>query len=668
MPSHLIYICADAAATNTVTKEFKIKGLLNLTVGRLSQIHIFSKPYEPQFAYGGYKSNIEAFVAATIRKQKLLTNQEEYPFFDNYIPTVPLPLPQVICKLKSNISTDQVTKILEKWQLNGMNSVDIGKGGPAFEIMEPSWKIAFSGLKELAQPQCARVDKRAQVEDLQLLKPVYQFIDGFLATNTYPYKKQDFQLSTSSKRTIEYLGKHLEMRTEDSIYREGYGSNKLSKVALGEEVARPRKVGSTEVEDLTPNIESEVTPGNTVFVAKPSPLPSSTSWGSPASVPNLGGLVFPYFPGMLIYDLPGTRDLIGRYIFRNLGAEEKSSREAYTKLRSSLGSTMNTPQGLILGHVLKGIELSLDAQAQLYLLFDQKLYLGFCLLGDEFRVWAHGGWREARSRDELRADLKEITTADLAAKELLELLKGLSTGIETAFVESLEVKDVVIGGKLLHALGKLEEVVEIEPETRANIVSLIGRCNIPSKYRAITTSNLKWAIEELTVRLDAPISDEEAIYIPATDWSSADSKVYKVLASFGPRSFSLRNSIGEEVTLLSTEDTNIKSYKFLQMRDKTKEMFPFVVYTKTIRECIKDWERVVESGKVKMDFVERAGGIRGSKFYAADKGAILKAFSDAIVAKKFVSKKEATAVLGKRKAGSDDKEPPIDDSTLDGLL
>jgi len=96
MSQHLVYICADASSTNTVTKEFKMKSLQNMTIGRLSQIHVLAKPTEPQFAYGGYKTAIEAFVAATIMKKKLLTSAEEYKLPADFIPSVPLPLPQLM--------------------------------------------------------------------------------------------------------------------------------------------------------------------------------------------------------------------------------------------------------------------------------------------------------------------------------------------------------------------------------------------------------------------------------------------------------------------------------------------------------------------------------------------------------------------------------------------
>jgi hypothetical protein len=668
MPSSLIYLCADASATNTITTEFKIKGLQNLTVGRLSQIHVLAKPHEPQFAYGGYKSNIEAFVAATIRKEKLLTNQEEYPLPETYTPTVPLPLPQVICKLKSSLSQSQVTKIIEKWRTEEISSIDVGKGGPAFEILNPSWRVAFFGLPQLAQLQCARVDKRAQVGDLQLLRPVYQFIDAFLATNTYPYKKEDYAPNESIRRDDVYLGKVVELRNEDNSYRVGYGDlgGKLLKAKIGS-VTDNRKVDDMELNDLTPHIETERFIGNSVFVAKPSPLPSSTSWGSPADVPNLGGLVFPYFPGMLIYDLPGTRDIISRYLFRCLGTSSITCRDAYKALRNCLGSTLNTPQGLILGHVLKGVELSLDAQAQLYLLFDEKLYLGFCLLGSEFRVWAHGGWRDARSKDDLRFDLAEVTTPTQSLKELLDLLKASASKIETAFVERLTVKDINSGSKLLRVLGELEEAEEFSVEDDQRIVSLIGRCNLPSQYRSITLSNIHWALDQLTNQKDAPFDDDEPIYIPPTGWSDFNDKVYRVLAAFGPRSFSLRNATGDEITLLSQKDPAIKKYRFIQIDEKEREMYPFIVYSKTVKEAFKDWKTVVATGKVKMDFTERAGGVRGYKFFGKDKGTILKVLADAIDTGKLVNKQveEKKTVAKKVPVVTD---APISDSVLDSIL
>lgn len=666
MPSHLVYLCADASASNTITKEFKIKGLSTLTIGKLSQLHVMAKPTVTQFAYGGYRNNIEAFVAATLYKKKTLTNQEAYPLPRDYTPTVPLPLPQVICKFKPALTDAQLRKILEGWSKNGMGEIDVGKGGPAYEILEPSWRIAFTGLPQLALPQCARVDKRAQVEDLLLLRPIYQFIDGFLATNTYPYKKEDYKDYESGLEARDYLGRRMEMRNCDDTYRVGYGDGKLQKVEFGATFTVPRMVSKDETNDLTPYIDSTRSIGNTVFVAKPSPLPSSTSWGSPSSVPNLGGLVFPYFPGMLLYDLPGSRDLIGRLIFRCLGDDEVNPKDAYKNLRQKLGSTLNTPQGLILGHVLKGIELSLDSQSQLFLLFDEKMYLGFCLLGLEFSIWAHGLWREARSPEELREDLKEITTPSQSLEELLVLLKGLSTGIETSFLEDLTKSKIETSGAILGILGQLERVGKIEDGTRAKIVSLLGRCNLPDKFKPITPENITWAIEELTLRSDFPFDEDIPIFVPATQWEDSDCKTYKVLASFGPRSFSLRNQTGDEIELLADKDSRAKKYVFIQVSEKSKETHPLIVYTKAIRECVKDWNAVMETRRVRMDFTERAGGIRGNKFWGADKGRVLKAFSDAINKGLLTGKVKPTT--GEKRKRSDEDEVPISNDILEGLL
>lgn len=670
MSSPLIYIAGDANSSNMITKEFKLRALNNMTIGRLSSIHILAKPTEPQYAYGGYKSAIEAFVAATIRKQKLLTSAESYPLPADYIPSCPLPLPQIICKLKSHLTTDQVRKIVESWK-EGRISVVEGAHGPTFEIMEPTWKMVFTSLPVLANPQTIRVDKRAQVEEVFLLRPIYQFIDGFLATNTYPYKKEHFKPGKVGKLQVKYLGERVELRNEDSIWRSGFGSGKLQKVDWESDVTTGRRIGSEEPEDLTPHMDTQRTIGNSVFVAKPSPLPSSTSFGAPSAVPNVGGLIFPYFPGMLMYDLAGVRDLIGRLIFRCLGDHETTPRDAYKKLRNSLGSSMNTPQGLILGHVLKGIELSLDAQAQLFLLFDKKVYLGFCLLGEEFHIWSHGSWRKARTPEELRDDLKLVTTTDQAQEELVAKLQSLNVGIETAFLENVTRETVASGSTLLGILGQLEDAKGVDEVERAEIVALIGRCNLPSAYKLITPANIAWAVEQITLSLDQAFDDSNPIYVPVTGWSESNNKVYRVLASFGPRSFSFRNATGETIKLVDVKDKSVHGYRFIQVGERgMKEPYPFIVYTKTIRECVKDWRVVMDSGEVKMDFVERAGGIRGNKFYGVDKGSVIKVFSDAIIAKKFPKKvdtKPDTDIKGKGKAKEVDNTP-INDDDLDQYL
>jgi len=193
--STLLYLCGVASSINRSTSAFVNRGLTQYTVGRLSQIQAIGKPTELQFAFSGYKGSIEHFVAATANKTKYLTSAEEVPLPDGYIPSVPLPLPALVFRVGAAIKGPLFKKLTEKLTAEGLNQADVGgEAGTAFELMRPSWNTVYNiGVKAFNR-NCARLDGRAQFGDLLLFKPIYQFIDAFLATNTYPYKEDRYAL------------------------------------------------------------------------------------------------------------------------------------------------------------------------------------------------------------------------------------------------------------------------------------------------------------------------------------------------------------------------------------------------------------------------------------------------------------------------------------------
>jgi hypothetical protein len=581
------------------------------TVGRLSQIQVVGKPNEVQFAFGGYKNAIEHFVSATANKTKYLTSAEQVPLPSSYVPTVPLPLPSLVVRIGAAVKGKLLERLLLKLAPEGIGAAKLGgTEGTAFEILRPSWTTVFAMGPNAFNRQCGRLDGRAQFGDLLLFKPIYQFIDAFLATNTYPYKKVDFSSGSTVGSTFVNMRLPLEMRGADGLWRPGFGSKapKRLKLALG--VAREEPIDDMEPTDLTPHLDTMYNVHQSVTVAKPSPLPSSTSWGSPSSVPALGGLLFPYFPGMLQHDLPGARDIIGRLMFRCLGDESTSPRDAYANIRNKMGSVLNTDAGLILHHVLKGMDLALDCQAQLFLVFDKETYLGFCLLGEEFSVWVNGRWHAAESPELLRASLSTLATAEQALEQLAAKLRELSVDMDG--LDSITPDGLQTSYDILSALSRLQ-ISDDEKGTAITkeLFSIIGKCNMSGNYLSVSPENVKWAIEQLTVKKSEAFDKMKfPIYIPPSGWSGLFNKPYVVLASFGPRSISFRNSKGDEFKIPDIKDDKCK----WAQKDGKQETFGLYIYIKTILEAVADWETLVETGKLRVDFTERAGAVRAHRW------------------------------------------------------
>jgi hypothetical protein len=142
--STLLYLCGVASSINKSTSAFVNRGLNQYTVGRLSQIQAVGKPTEQQFAYGGYKTCIEHFVAATANKTKYLTSAESVPLPSSYVPSVPLPLPSMVFRVGAAIKGPVIAKMLKGLQAEGISKADVGgEKDTAFELLRPSWKTVF---------------------------------------------------------------------------------------------------------------------------------------------------------------------------------------------------------------------------------------------------------------------------------------------------------------------------------------------------------------------------------------------------------------------------------------------------------------------------------------------------------------------------------------------
>jgi hypothetical protein len=621
----MIYISGTQSATTPSTAAFRNRNLPGLTIGKLSSIGVLAKPFENQLAYDGYIRNIEAFVYATIVKKKVTVNANHFPIPRDYIPTVPIPIPQTIFRLATKATPAQIEKMKAKFAGEDLESVQLGKGDMCYTITKPSFSTVMNILPRVAMPECARIDNYAQVKAVRCVLQLYQFVDGFLATNTYPYRKSDYNLEKGNR--ISPWAKTLEIRAYENIYRDGYGEkSKYQKIGLGKAVPKGRKIDDLELEDLTPNIDAVVGSTSTVLVAKPSPLPSSTCWGPPNSVPNLGGLTFPYFNGMLAPDVVAFRDLVSKLIFRNLGDEKTDCREAYRVFRQAIGMVASTPQAILLSHVLCGIDLALQAQAQLYLLFDGLVYLGFCLLGSEFEVFIHGKWYSPLSAEDLKVELLEFQTSDAALEALVEQLSLCSDANNESMM--ISKSDITTPRGLCNVLSQVAvDSVDKDSGVIDKISGLLARLSLPTNYKTMSAKNVVWGIEQLTTKQGDDLPDDLPIYVPSTNWNDIGERDYQVLGSFGPKSFSLRNAKGREFVVPDPAE-QFEPFNALDEKGVLKYK-GLIVMEKAIREALKDWRSFVGDATLRMDFEERAAGVRNHIFKDDDKDAIWSILKDA---------------------------------------
>lgn len=633
----LVYLAKQAINGLFATAGFLARGITNYTVASPSELLIFGKPSNKQLAFDGYSSNIEAFICATSIKRKVLCDQSHYPIDPTYEVTLPIALPRTVFALRDKPTAEQEKKMLEAGKDMGLEKVEVGKGH-VYTVERPTLTF-LEKIRRVAPDQCTNLTDYSQIGATISFHQILQFVDLFLATNTYSYKPEDHTGHTGSS-SHPVVDVHYK---DGASWAVGFDTDVAYK-------ARKTSAGWTSIEH--PDVDKEMfhdsmltNAGNAVFVAKPSPLPSNTSWGLPKDCPNSSGIHFPYFDGLQHSDVSFTRSMVNRHFFRNLGSIAKSPKDAFNEFRTKIGPAVSTSSGRAINHILYGIDLALGTQTQLYVLVDNGKYLGFNLLGGYFSIWSNG-WIEPMDEDALKAEMTKYQSHEASLIAFTKLLKDKAV----KWVQGFKIPKVNIkrSQEVLAALGAIDQG-ETHADVLGNIEEALKGLTFPGLYRKMNADNLETAINELLDNQALPKG--QSVYIPVarSAWKSLNSEYAAVICSFGARSFSLIDRGGKASEVALDSSVFKKAIGPKDKADKVKTTLPF--FEKPFHECIADWSKVVQTGKAKVNFAERAIGSRGFLVRGDSMVEIIEIFETAKANGK--TGKGAPKVEGKKKKADD---------------
>lgn len=595
----VIYLAKQALNGLFATSAFIARSITSFTVASPSDLIIFGKPSNKQLAFDGYCNNIEAFVCATSLGRKINCDLNHYPFDPLHKVTVPINLPRTVFALRDKPSEENEKKMMAAGKDMGIEKLELGKGH-VYTIEKPTIEF-LSKIRKVAPDICTGVTDYSQLGATFQFHWIVQSVDLFLATNTYSYRPGDLNQDASKSTLQSHPHVQVEFNGVTS-WANGCGDSvpvKKRKLEVGWE---NRVVTDTAAER---GYDSTLGGANAVFVAKPSPLPSKTSWGLPSECPNTNGIHFPYFEGLHHSDVKFTRSMINKHFFRNLGSSAKGPREAYQEFRSNIGPAVSTPSGRIMNHILYGIDLALGTQTQLYLLFDKDRYYGFNLLGGYFSVWA-GQWVEPAEAKDLQAEMQKYRSHEVSMKALTKMLRDA----KIVFTDSDGVPKGVLktSQHVAALLGRIDQE-KTESDVLEKVENAIGSLVFEGSFRVMNGENLDDAVDELLG--NTPISPGLQVYVPhlRSAWKMLASPYYVPIGSFGARSFSLRDRGGKAVETAITSDVFKMKLTTKDKEDRIRASLPF--FEKPCNECIVDWGTLVNTGKGKFNFAERAIGSRG---------------------------------------------------------
>lgn len=595
----IVYLAKQALNGLFATSAFIARSISNYTVASPSDLIIFGKPSNKQLAFDGYSNNIEAFICATSLKRKVNCDLNHYPIDPEHVVTVPISLPRTVFALRDKPTAENEKKMMLAGKDMGLEKLELGKGH-VYTVEKPTIEF-LTKIRKVANDTCTGVTDYSQLGASIAFYQITQFVDLFLSVNTYSYRPGDLNKADASSTALTHPYVHVEYNGTVN-WANDCGKDtpiKARKLVAGWE---NRTIPDTLEERA---YDSVLGPSNAVFVAKPSPLPSKTSWGLPSECPNSEGIHFPYFEGIHHSDTNFMRKMVNMHFFRNLGSAAKDPRTAFLEFRTAIGPAVSTPSGRVLNHILFGIDLALGTQTQVFLLFDKDKYYGFNLLGGYFSIWA-GQWVNPSSAAELQGVMTRYRSHEVSMRELTKLFK--STQVKYTNVDELPKTTLKTSQQVAITLGLIDQE-KTHDDVLEVIEKAVGALIFEGTYHTMNAENLEWAIDSLFQ--NTPASPGLLVYVPAsrTAWKILSSPYYNVIAAFGARSFSLRDRSGKaKEVFIDSKTFRVKVDEKNKIGD-TRASLPF--FEKPVNECIVDWGALVQSGKGRFNFAERAIGSRG---------------------------------------------------------
>jgi len=339
--------------------------------------------------------------------------------------------------------------------------------------------------------------------------------------------------------------------------------------------------------------------------------------GSATEIPNMPGLLFPYFHGLIKPDATMMKSFIVRRLFFLLGESLDECQARYLDIRRGINSLSTTSIGMAMSHMTLGIELALQTQTRCFVVIEGREYKGFSLLGGRFAIFDSNKFRAPEEADDLRADILCMDPHESAVRGIREKIAEMSVSgkydgpeiVETTFDDPSSLIPVIKGIKI----DSLETEEEIALNAKFKNLNYVGDGYL-AKNPQLVAETLESLYSDSAITLSRPT------YFP-TIRAPVDTKEFALLSKYGPDAPSLWNEKGQVYKCEAKENpsTIVGGKRKMGQLDVFANMPEKILITpKPLSIAIKDMVKMNEQGAIKIDLKERAGKYRNIEVSAED--------------------------------------------------
>jgi hypothetical protein len=594
-----IYLAAQSPNPATTHPIFKQRGLDGLTHAAINNLGIHGRAYLREAAYDGYYRNIDIFLCATNRQERIPTYTKDAELTMSKITDmIPIKMPKVFILPVIELTPDQQDTFMHK--LRDCEPIKHVRGKTtAFILTKPDVRQAMTYLNSTKEGVIAADDTWtpgtfAAMSFLQVV------ITEFLKTNTYP-------AFLAENNRGEFDGGSFIMdhqKWEDITTQNDYEVKRMRGdpfPELGDEYDSDNEKDDADMEHDVLEIDFS-SMRKAVLVAKPSPLPLSYNIGEPSEVPNLPGRVFPYFDKMNTPDNHTIRNIVSTFFLRNLGEDRTSQINQFKAFKTNWEHLAKTKQGGELVHILVGIKLALETQTRLFLVYREECYSGFVLLGALWSVIVDNRVYEWESAEKVQEQVALMSSHHYAVRMITETLSKCSVMVGPHEGPAVEVTvDQVPSAVAMWNKIKERKMTVAESDT---IKKFLGLVAYSRTYREVNAESMSWFFRAVGDPAKYALSEKDPLFLPP-HFALYQDDLFQLLCTFGPDAPSLYNTTGSLFSIPSPtaldDPNNVRNQK------GERALPVLLVSLKSVQTAYQDLRKVLKDKEIRINLQERAG-------------------------------------------------------------
>lgn len=360
-----------------------------------------------------------------------------------------------------------------------------------------------------------------------------------------------------------------------------------------------------------------------------------------------GGLLFPYFLGMMLPDRDFAVQIFQRFFFRGLSTKPQGAQQLWTTIKQGLRNISVLPAGMAISHAFLGMMLADNTKSCIRYVIDKGQYHGFILLGDHINIINNNRVHAAAPPEDLFNNISTFKGIDIS---LIKLISVLSTAInnegDPRYVISLN--DINTSRGLFNVLRTIDTDY-FERDAIQEVDNLLSIITYGETYASPTTGSIASFLSYVSSG-DMGILSQFPTLLTGGIWRSPD-RITIGLGIFGGACPTLSWAMGHRASRIPIPKPGAEGT--LVTKDGAYPFMP--VKTTTPAAAQQQWTHVLAQGEILLP-VGRSG--KKEKYDLRATASITgTAFTKLFLQLQHVVEEHRQANIGKRKRGMEDEGP-----------